>query len=331
MIEENQFDTIYHEHFSYFSLSTVAPLILFAKHGLTVFDVEELRTHGGVAPRSLRASRRGLHPAGGPPLSPRFWNRRRRLGVALRSTTYRTFRGAPVGRETKRRLLEFLIDRRSAAGKSVRRLRGAGERETPSSTTAGSGPIFVDFTVDRNPYKQGKFLPGTHIPIYPSGVVSRRRAPTTFLILPWNLARRDRDQLAYTGVGSGTRSAHTACKSVRARRLGAEPRDEGRRVLRRARGPDRRRDPEIPKPMMRIGNRPVLWHVMRYYAAWGHNDFILCLGYKGDVIQRVLPRLQRGGLRTIRARGTRSRLPLGLNKRDIEEWRITLSRPGSIR
>ena len=41
----------------------------------------------------------------------------------------------------------------------------------------------------------------------------------------------------------------------------------------------------IPKPMIRIGNRPILWHIMRYYAAWGHNEFVLCLGYKGDVIK----------------------------------------------
>ena len=42
----------------------------------------------------------------------------------------------------------------------------------------------------------------------------------------------------------------------------------------------------IPKPMVEIGYRPVLWHVMKYYAAFGHTDFILCLGYKADVIKR---------------------------------------------
>jgi len=41
----------------------------------------------------------------------------------------------------------------------------------------------------------------------------------------------------------------------------------------------------IPKPMVRIGNRPILWHIMRYYAAWGHTEFILCLGYRSDVIK----------------------------------------------
>lgn len=43
---------------------------------------------------------------------------------------------------------------------------------------------------------------------------------------------------------------------------------------------------EIPKPMVPIGYRPILWHVMKYYAYWGHKEFILCLGYKADVIKK---------------------------------------------
>jgi glucose-1-phosphate cytidylyltransferase len=41
----------------------------------------------------------------------------------------------------------------------------------------------------------------------------------------------------------------------------------------------------VPKPMVPIGYRPILWHVMKYYAHYGHKDFILCLGYKADVIK----------------------------------------------
>src|SRR5262249_43228715 len=41
----------------------------------------------------------------------------------------------------------------------------------------------------------------------------------------------------------------------------------------------------IPKPMVNIGSRPILWHVMKYYAHYGHKDFILCLGYGADVIK----------------------------------------------
>ncbi len=41
----------------------------------------------------------------------------------------------------------------------------------------------------------------------------------------------------------------------------------------------------IPKPLVEIGNRPILWHLMKYYAHFGHRDFILCLGYKGEMIK----------------------------------------------
>jgi glucose-1-phosphate cytidylyltransferase len=41
----------------------------------------------------------------------------------------------------------------------------------------------------------------------------------------------------------------------------------------------------VPKPMVQIGYRPILWHVMRYYAHYGHKEFILCLGYKGASIK----------------------------------------------
>jgi glucose-1-phosphate cytidylyltransferase len=42
----------------------------------------------------------------------------------------------------------------------------------------------------------------------------------------------------------------------------------------------------IPKPMVEIGYRPIIWHLMRYYAHFGHKDFILCLGYRGDLIKK---------------------------------------------
>jgi glucose-1-phosphate cytidylyltransferase len=44
----------------------------------------------------------------------------------------------------------------------------------------------------------------------------------------------------------------------------------------------------IPKPMVQVGYRPILWHIMRYYAHWGHDEFVLCLGYKGDTIEAYL-------------------------------------------
>jgi glucose-1-phosphate cytidylyltransferase len=77
----------------------------------------------------------------------------------------------------------------------------------------------------------------------------------------------------------------------------------------------------LPKPMMTIGTRPVLWHVMRYYAHFGHNEFILCLGYGAQAVKEYFLdyretasndfRLLKGG-RDIEMLGT-----------DISDWTIT--------
>jgi glucose-1-phosphate cytidylyltransferase len=77
----------------------------------------------------------------------------------------------------------------------------------------------------------------------------------------------------------------------------------------------------IPKPLVPLGYRPVLWHVMKYYAHFGHKDFILCLGYKADRIKDYFLRydeavsndfvLSQGGRR------------VDLIRSDIEDWRVT--------
>ena len=42
----------------------------------------------------------------------------------------------------------------------------------------------------------------------------------------------------------------------------------------------------VPKPMVPVGHHPILWHVMQYYSHYGHRDFVLCLGYKANVIKQ---------------------------------------------
>ena len=87
--------------------------------------------------------------------------------------------------ETKRKLLEFLIDARRA-GKHSRRLRRAGQGQHAAELLRHPHRLLVDYTVDRNPYKHGKFLPGTHIPIYAPERLAETQ-PDYILILPWNL------------------------------------------------------------------------------------------------------------------------------------------------
>ncbi len=187
LIEENQFDTIYHEHFSYFSLMTAERIL--AAQGLRVFDVEELWTHGG----SLRLWACHADNAAQPtlPSVAALVEREQRAGLReLR--TYAAFEER--ARETKRGLLEFLIDAKRA-GKTVVGYGAPGKGNTLLNY-CGIRTDFLDYTVDRNPYKHGKFLPGTHIPILPPEQISVTR-PDYLLILPWNLKDEIMAQMAH--------------------------------------------------------------------------------------------------------------------------------------
>ena len=76
----------------------------------------------------------------------------------------------------------------------------------------------------------------------------------------------------------------------------------------------------VPKPMVTIGYRPILWHVMKYYAHFGHKDFILCLGYKADEIKGYFRNYDESVSNDfILSRGNE----VTLLHSDIDEWRIT--------
>ena len=183
----NQFDQFYHEHFSYFSLLAVEKVG--AAHGLLLFDVEELETHGG----SLRIFFRRADQ-GGPAPSPRVAEIRTRelsLGYA-ELAAYRAF-GERVAR-TKRRLLQFLIEAKES-GKRVVGYGAPGKGNTLLNH-CGIRTDFLDFLVDRNPHKHGRFTPGTHIPVRPVEQVDAAR-PDYLLILPWNLTREITRQMRH--------------------------------------------------------------------------------------------------------------------------------------
>jgi C-methyltransferase C-terminal domain/Putative zinc binding domain/Methyltransferase domain len=187
LMEENQYDTIYHEHFSYFSLLTVEKI--FAAHGLVLFDVDEIPTHGG----SIRIYLRHIED-GSKPVTPAVLNlRKREIALGLdRMETYAAF--AEQVAESKRTLLELLIKLRRE-GKRIAGYGAPGKGNTLLNY-CGIRTDFLEFTVDRNPYKHGRFLPGTHIPIHPVERIRERR-PDYILILPWNLRDEIVAQLAY--------------------------------------------------------------------------------------------------------------------------------------
>jgi hypothetical protein len=193
LIQQNQFDTIYHEHFSYFSFLTVTKI--FAAHGLTLFDVEEIPTHGG----SLRIY--GKHDnAVEPIISDRVTQLRdKEIQAGLqRLETYLTF-GEKV-KQTKRKLLSFLIEAK-ANGKTIVGY-GAPAKGNTLLNYCGISTDFIDYTVDRSPYKQGLFLPGTHIPIlHPDKI--RETKPDYVLILPWNLKEEIMVQMSFISDWGG--------------------------------------------------------------------------------------------------------------------------------
>ncbi len=187
LIEENQFDTIYHEHFSYLSFSAVDRI--FKYHGLTLFDVDELSTHGG----SIRIYARHSEDTGFPICSKANELLKRERDLGMETLDYYSDFEEKV-KETKRKLLLFLINEKRA-GKSIVGYGAPGKGNTLLNY-CGIRTDFIDYTVDRSPYKQGNYLPGSRIPIYAPERI-RETKPDFVLILPWNLKAEIIGQMDY--------------------------------------------------------------------------------------------------------------------------------------
>jgi SAM-dependent methyltransferase len=186
LIAENQFDTIYHEHFSYFSFLSAKAVL--AAHGLTLFDVEEVPTHGG----SLRVYARHDADTTRPVTERARRLEEREISAGVATLPYYAAFDARV-RNVKRQLLSFLISAR-AAGQTVVGYGAPGKGNTLLNY-CGIRTDLLDYTVDRSPHKQGKFLPGTHIPIYGPDRIFETR-PDYVLILPWNLKQEIMTQMS---------------------------------------------------------------------------------------------------------------------------------------
>jgi SAM-dependent methyltransferase len=199
LISENQWDTIYHEHFSYFSFLTVSRV--FAAHGLRLFDVEELPTHGG----SLRIYGCHIDDSEKPDSAAVAELREREQAAGFETLDTYVEYGRRVEAD-KRQILAFLIDLKAQG------LRIAGYGAPAKGNTllnyCGVGRDFIDYTCDLNPHKQGHFLPGSHIPIMAPDVLRAAR-PDVVLILPWNLRTEIVDQLSFIREWGGRFATRT--------------------------------------------------------------------------------------------------------------------------
>lgn len=186
LLEGSQFDTIYHEHFSYYSLLTVETMA--GRLGLVLYDVEEIPTHGGSLRVHLAHAASGRQASAG---VRDLLSRERRAGLD-EAASYEGFE--QKARRTKRDLLRFVIDAKEAGKRIVGY--GAPGKGNTLLNYCGIGRDFLDFTVDRNPYKHGHFTPGMHIPILPVDAIDTAR-PDYILILPWNLREEIIAQMAH--------------------------------------------------------------------------------------------------------------------------------------
>ncbi|HTE33147.1 MAG TPA: class I SAM-dependent methyltransferase [Chryseolinea sp.] len=187
LVERNQFDTIYHEHFSYLSFTTVEKI--FKYHGLTLFDVEELPTHGG----SLRIYAKHKEDSS-KEISLRVEDLlKRELQAGVLTLGFYTAFEKNV-RDTKLKILEFLIEAKNN-GKTIAGYGAPGKGNTLLNY-CGIRTDFIDYTVDRNPHKQGNFLPGTLIPIYDPAKI-RETKPDYVFILPWNLKEEIMESMSF--------------------------------------------------------------------------------------------------------------------------------------
>jgi SAM-dependent methyltransferase len=193
LMDENQFDTIYHEHWSYLSLGITQKV--FAAHGMTVFDVEELASHGGSLRLFIKHDDDDSKP-----VTARVNELLCREDVfgLTNLATYEHF--SEQVKATKRALLETLVRIKDDGGSIA--IYGAAGKGNTLLNYCGIGTDFVDYASDRTPYKQGRYTPGTHIPIYGPERIAETK-PDYVLILPWNLKKEIMLQLAYVGDWGG--------------------------------------------------------------------------------------------------------------------------------
>ena len=186
LIRENQFDTIYHEHFSYFSCYSAADLL--RRHGLTVFDVEKIPTHGGSLRIYARKTSSGAHKISDNVAA--LIDEEKKFGL-LDKKTYFDF--SESVKRVKRQFLEFLIGARNE-GKKIAAY-GAPAKGNTLLNYCGVRTDFIDYTVDLSPHKQGKYLPGTHIPIFSPDRIFEDK-PDYLVILPWNIKNEIMEQMS---------------------------------------------------------------------------------------------------------------------------------------
>ncbi len=187
LMADCQFDTVYHEHFSYLSLTAVNGIL--SRSGLSVFDVQSLDTHGGSLRVFVQRQDAGIQK-----ILPSV-NEMLAKEEAFGMTSKAFYAGFQHRTEKiKNAFLSFLLESNHRGAKVV--AYGAAAKGNTLINYAGVRPDLLKWVVDRNPSKRGKFLPGSRIPIVDEECLKSER-PDFVVILPWNLKDEIKSQLNY--------------------------------------------------------------------------------------------------------------------------------------
>lgn len=177
LIAKNEFDTIYHEHLSYFSL---LPLVkLFAMHKMKIIDLKRTPVHGGsimiyVSKNDSKSKQSSIV---------KEYTQQEKYKKLNNRSTYVQF--AERVKKIKSELINYLTDLKKQNKKIVGY--GASAKGNVLLNYCGIDTKFLDCIVDSIPYKQGHYTPGTHIPIYPEPWLVKNM-PDYALLLAWNFA-----------------------------------------------------------------------------------------------------------------------------------------------
>src|SRR5258706_7788994 len=193
LIDNNQFDTIYHEHFSYLSFYTVKRI--FESQGLEIFDVDEIPTHGG----SLRIYAKHQEDSQKPVSSNVIDLLKRETDKGVTTLAYyNNFQEKAL--EVKLDLVSFLVEQKNA-GKKVAAY-GAAAKGNTLLNYSGIKNDLIEYVADANPHKQNKWLPASHIPVVNESYL-KANEPDYVIILPWNLKSEIIQQLSYIRAWGG--------------------------------------------------------------------------------------------------------------------------------
>jgi len=184
LLKNNQFDTIYHEHYSYLSVTALLPLM--ARYKLKIINVEKLSTHGGSIRVFIAKNESN-------------WAIDRSVQIMLKEEAQYDPRNKKIYESFQKNILNLksnLVNELLRGKESKKRIAayGAAAKGVTLLNYCGIKSDLIDYVVDLNPNKQGNFLPGCQIPIVGSDTLVTN-PPDILLILAWNLSNEIKSQL----------------------------------------------------------------------------------------------------------------------------------------